>query len=94
MQPEILVFDEPTSGLDPAGRRELIQTLTDLSMTQIVITHDLPLALELCPRSVIMNGGEVVADVPTGRLLEDPDLLADNRLELPYGINRSGEGSR
>ena len=60
-------------------------------MTQLVITHDLPLALELCSRSVIMNGGRVVADVPTGDLLEDPDLLADNRLELPYGFDRSGE---
>lgn len=87
----MLVFDEPTSGLDPAGRRELILTLADLSMTQLVITHDLPLALELCSRSVIMNGGRVVADVPTGYLLEDPDLLADNRLELPYGFDRSGE---
>ncbi|MGB5732584.1 MAG: ABC transporter ATP-binding protein [Acidimicrobiia bacterium] len=91
MEPEVLVFDEPTSGLDPAGRRELILTLADLSMTQLVITHDLPLALELCSRSVIMNGGRVVADVPTGYLLEDPDLLADNRLELPDGFDRSGE---
>ena len=90
MQPEVLVFDEPTSGLDPAGRRELVLTLADLPMTQLVITHDLPLALELCPRSVIMNGGRVVADVPTADLLDHPDLLAENRLELPYGFDRSG----
>ena len=89
MEPDILVFDEPTSGLDPAGRRDVIRTLAGLPMTQLVITHDLPLALELCPRSVIMNGGRVVADVPTGDLLEDLDLLADNRLELPYGFDRS-----
>ena len=89
MEPEVLVFDEPTAGLDPAGRRELIVTLGDLPMTQLVITHDLPLALELCPRSVIMNGGRVVADVPTGDLLADRDLLAANRLELPYGFDRS-----
>lgn len=88
MEPEVLVFDEPTSGLDPAGRRELIETLAALPMTQLVITHDLPLALELCPRSVIMNGGRVVADRPTVDLLEDPDLLAANRLELPYGFDR------
>ncbi len=91
MEPEVLVFDEPTSGLDPAGRRELILTLVDLPITQLVITHDLPLALELCPRSVIMNGGRVVADRPTVDLLEDPGLLAANRLELPYGFEWSGE---
>ncbi len=91
MDPDVLVFDEPTSGLDPAGRRELIQTLSELPMTQLVITHDLPLALELCPRSLIMNGGRVVADVTTSDLLDDPELLAANRLELPYGFERSGE---
>ena len=91
MDPDVLVFDEPTSGLDPAGRRELIQTLSDLPMTQLVITHDLPLALELCPRSVIMNAGRVVADVTTSDLLGDPRLLADNRLELPYGFERSAQ---
>lgn len=89
MEPDVLVFDEPTSGLDPAGRRELIETLASLPMTQLVITHDLPMALELCRRSVIINRGTVAADVPTVELLERPDLLAANRLELPYGFGRA-----
>jgi cobalt/nickel transport system ATP-binding protein len=87
MEPDVLVFDEPSSGLDPAGRRELIGTLTDLPMTQLVITHDLPFALELCPRAVIVNEGRVVADGLTLELLRDDDLLATNRLELPYGFS-------
>lgn len=90
MNPEILVLDEPSSGLDPAGRRELIATLATLSMTQVVITHDLPLALELCPRSVIIDGGKVVAQGETRRLLGDSDLLASHRLELPFGLTVEG----
>lgn len=86
MQPELLVFDEPSSGLDPAGRRELVATLRALPMTQIIITHDLPLALELCPRSVIMNEGRVVADGSTLELLSDAETLSANRLELPFGF--------
>lgn len=86
MQPDVVVFDEPSAGLDPAGRRDLIATLSGLPMTQLVITHDLPLALELCGRSVILNGGRVVADGDTSSLLGDASLLADNRLELPYGL--------
>ncbi len=50
MEPEILVLDEPGSGLDPAGRRMLVETLAGLDVTLIVITHDLPFALEMCPR--------------------------------------------
>jgi cobalt/nickel transport system ATP-binding protein len=86
MDPDILVFDEPSSDLDGAGRRELVATLAPLDMTQLIITHDLPLALELCPRSVIMRDGRVVADGDTRELLADGDLLAANRLELPYGF--------
>lgn len=86
MEPDVLAFDEPSSGLDPAGRRELIATLTGLPLTQLIITHDLPFALELCPRAVIMSEGKVVADGPTGELLRDEALLTSNRLELPYGF--------
>lgn len=87
MQPDILVLDEPTSGLDPAGRRELISLLQGLPITQLVITHDLPLALELCDRAIIMDGGTVVADGATSTILADTDLLRAHRLELPFGFN-------
>ena len=94
MEPEVLVFDEPSSDLDGAGRRELVASLTPLPMTQIIITHDLPLALELCPRAVIMRDGRVVADGPTRDLLLDRALLEENRLELPFGFRlESSPGS-
>lgn len=87
MRPDLLVLDEPTSDLDPAGRRELVDLLMGLPQTQLVITHDLPFALELCPRSVIISGGQVVADGPTTELLADTALLRANRLELPFGLD-------
>ena len=89
MRPEIIVLDEPGSGLDPAGRRELITTLQTLDVTQLIITHDLPMVLELCPRSIIMDAGVVVADGPTSELLGDEELLAAHRLELPFGYRGS-----
>jgi cobalt/nickel transport system ATP-binding protein len=92
MEPDVLVFDEPSSDLDGAGRRELVSTLAPLPMTQIIITHDLPLALELCPRAVIMRDGRIVADGNTRSLLADGRLLAENRLELPFGFTLGAEG--
>jgi cobalt/nickel transport system ATP-binding protein len=86
MRPEILVLDEPSSNLDPAARRELAQILRSLPVTLLMVTHDLPYALELCDRSVILDEGRIVADAPTRELLADPDLLAAHRLELPYGF--------
>jgi cobalt/nickel transport system ATP-binding protein len=87
MRPEILVLDEPTSNLDPASRRELADILESLSLPTLVVTHDLPYAWQLCPRSVLLDDGVVVADRPTPELLADSELLRSHRLELPYGFD-------
>ncbi|MDB1087273.1 ABC transporter ATP-binding protein [Streptomyces sp. ACA25] len=87
MDPEILVLDEPSANLDPAARRELAAILRSLDLTVLMVTHDLPYALELCPRSVILSEGTVVADGPTRDLLADTALLHRHRLELPYGFD-------
>lgn len=81
MEPDVLVLDEPTAGLDPRGRRRLIELLAGLEVTQLVATHDLALVLELCERTVIMDGGRIVADGPTPQILADADLLAAHGLE-------------
>jgi cobalt/nickel transport system ATP-binding protein len=94
MEPEILVLDEPSSNLDPAARRELAEILTGLDVTVLMVTHDLPYAAELCPRSVILSGGVIAADGPTLDLLADEALLAAHRLELPFGFHPAALQSR
>lgn len=89
MRPDILVLDEPSSNLDPAGRRELAEIVRSLDVTILMVTHDLPYALELCPRAMVLSGGVIVADAPTRELLADTDLLAAHRLELPFGFDPS-----
>ncbi|CCH33606.1 ATPase [Saccharothrix espanaensis DSM 44229] len=84
--PEILVLDEPSANLEPVARRELAEVLLGLERTMLMVTHDLPYALQLCPRSVLVDGGVVVADGPTRELLADTGLLARHRLELPFGF--------
>jgi cobalt/nickel transport system ATP-binding protein len=87
MDPAVLVLDEPSSNLDPASRRELADILRSLEVTVLMVTHDLPYALELCPRAVILSGGVVVADGPTRDLLADQELMRSHRLELPFGFD-------
>jgi cobalt/nickel transport system ATP-binding protein len=87
MEPEILVLDEPSSNLDPASRRELAEILRCLDVTVLMVTHDLPYAFELCPRSVVLSDGVIVADGPTYDVLTDDALMAAHRLELPFGFD-------
>jgi cobalt/nickel transport system ATP-binding protein len=87
MEPEILVLDEPSSNLDPASRRELAEILTRLDVTVLMVTHDLPYALELCPRSVVLSDGVIAADGATFDVLTDDALMAAHRLELPFGFD-------
>ncbi|SES00659.1 energy-coupling factor ABC transporter ATP-binding protein [Actinokineospora terrae] len=84
--PDVLVLDEPSANLEPRARRELAEVLLGLGRTTVMVTHDLPYALQLCPRSVLVDGGVVVADGPTRDLLADGALLARHRLELPFGF--------
>jgi|TARA_B100000925_G_scaffold135913_2_gene101639 cobalt/nickel transport system ATP-binding protein len=85
-EPELLVLDEPSSNLDPASRRELIDILKNLEVSIILVTHDLPMALEICGRSIILNNGKVTADTDTYKILKDEKTMSDNRLELPFGF--------
>ena len=93
MEPEILVLDEPSSNLDPASRRELADILRSLDVTVLMVTHDLPYALELCPRSVVLSDGHVVADGSTYDVLTDAELMGAHRLELPVGFQPAPIGS-
>ena len=85
-EPELLVLDEPSSNLDPASRRELIDILKNLDVSIILVTHDLPMALEICKRSVILNNGKITANDETYKILKNEKVMADNRLELPFGF--------
>ena len=81
MEPSILALDEPSAGLDPRARRTLIRLLDKLATTMLISTHDLRLVRELCPRTVILDEGRIVADGPTAELLTDEPLLRAHGLE-------------
>ena len=85
-KPKLLVLDEPGSNLDPSSRRELIEILNNLDVSKILVTHDLPMALEICKRSIVLNDGQITRDDDTLNILRDDEFMKNNRLELPYGF--------
>ena len=85
-KPNLIVLDEPSSNLDPASRRELIEILKSLEITIILVTHDLPMALEVCERSLILNRGKIEIIDSTYNILTNEKIMKENRLELPFGF--------
>jgi cobalt/nickel transport system ATP-binding protein len=88
MQPQVLVLDEPSAQLDPRSRRQLINLLQDLVLTQLIATHDLDLALELCDRTVVLSQGRIVYDGKTEAIMSDRDFLIEHSLESPLSYSR------
>ncbi len=63
LQPEVILYDEPTTGLDPintARINNLIMSIKrQLSLTSIVVTHDMGTAFSVSDRLVMLNKGRV-----------------------------------
>ena len=63
-RPDLLLLDEPTTGLDPQARHALwdqLYRLKQAGVTQVLTTHYMDEAEQLCDRLVIMDGGRIVA---------------------------------
>ncbi|MGH9232867.1 MAG: ABC transporter ATP-binding protein [Acidimicrobiales bacterium] len=72
-RPELLLLDEPTTGLDPQARHLLWERLYRLKregVTQVLTTHYMEEAEQLCDRLVIMDGGRIVAEGSPRQLID------------------------
>ncbi len=85
--PSVLVLDEPSANLDPRGRRRFIGLIRSLPATKLIATHDLEMALELCPRTILLDHGRVVTSGPTVEVLGNPELLETHGLEMPLSLS-------
>jgi len=71
--PRLLVLDEPTTGLDPQARHAVWDRLRQLKragVTQILTTHYMEEAEQLCDRVAIVDHGRIVAEGPPRELVE------------------------
>ena len=74
--PRLVFMDEPTSGLDVSVQARLLDLLRelvqDLHLAAVIVTHDLAVARLLAHRMLVMQGGHVVEQGLTDRVLDDP----------------------
>jgi osmoprotectant transport system ATP-binding protein len=77
--PPILLMDEPFGALDAITRAELQKEFLALQLrlqkTVVFVTHDLREALFLGTRIALMEGGRLVASLPTAEFMKSQDPL-------------------
>jgi phospholipid/cholesterol/gamma-HCH transport system ATP-binding protein len=91
LDPEVMLFDEPTTGLDPitsATIGKLINSIrTQLGVTAVVVTHDIPLARRVGDRIALLVDGKLafLGDWQAAESSSDPrlaDFLAGREEEV------------
>jgi peptide/nickel transport system ATP-binding protein len=108
LEPEILIADEVTSALDVTIQAQVLglfeRLRRELSLTLILISHDLAVVRYLCEQVAVMRNGKLVEYGPTEQVLEHPqqqytrDLIAaipklrhgpnDTPVEKPSPVGR------
>ncbi|MHC4520243.1 MAG: ABC transporter ATP-binding protein, partial [Planctomycetota bacterium] len=76
LNPEVILYDEPTTGLDPI-RADIINELVlklerDLSVTSVVVTHDMRSAYKVGDRIVMLHNGRIIADGDADHIRNHP----------------------
>jgi len=77
--PSVVLMDEPSEGLAPVIVEELARAVKRLAasegLTMILVEQNTRLALDISPRTAVLDRGRIVYDGPSETLKRDPDKL-------------------
>ena len=91
--PELLLLDEPTTGLDPQARHVLwdrLYRLKQQGVTQVLTTHYMDEAEQLCDRLVVMDQAKIVAEGSPRELIAQYVQREVVELRFPDGTPPNG----
>lgn len=74
--PKLLLADEPTTALDVTIQDQILKLILrlrrDLSMSVVLVTHDLGVIAQTCDRLAVMYAGRVVESGPVAEIFDRP----------------------
>jgi ABC-type branched-subunit amino acid transport system ATPase component len=76
--PRIALLDEPFAAVHPVMRETMagfIRRRHAQGQTFVLVSHDMPIIVDLCQRAVCMNLGRVIAEGPTRAVLESTPVI-------------------
>ena len=94
MEPEVLVLDEATAMLDPAGREEVLSTVTRLNrekgITVVMITQYMEEAV-LADRVAVMARGKLIMEGTPREVFAEREMLRQHGLDAPAYVQLRDE---
>lgn len=75
---DVLIFDEPTRGVDIGAKREIYELIDQLARAGkavLVISSDLPEAIGIGDRLLVMRGGRIVSEMVSAEATEEAVML-------------------
>jgi len=85
MNPRVIALDEPFANLDYKSVLNIIAMIKELDMTRVIISQDILLALSICDRIALLDGGKIIKVALPAEIAADDETLAKTGLDYhPY----------
>jgi branched-chain amino acid transport system ATP-binding protein len=80
LRPKVLLLDEPNAGMNPIETRELLALIRrlrdELSITVVLVAHDIPLVMGLCEHLQVLNYGRLIAEGDPASVRSNPEVIS------------------
>lgn len=78
-RPKLLLLDEPAAGMNPTEKHKLVELIRqihqDYGLSIILIEHDMGVVMTLCPRLVVLDYGEIIAEGVPEEVRRNPKVI-------------------
>lgn len=95
MRPRLILWDEPTAALDPILVEEVLAIMAELAAdgktAMIVVTHEIPFALEVADRVALMEAGRIVLEGKPKEVLFETTHPLSRRFRRLYELRYAGK---
>lgn len=78
-RPKLLLLDEPAAGMSPTDAQELMDfiqhILKNFDLTVFLIEHQMKVVMGICPRIIVIDHGEMIAEGPPEVIQNDERVI-------------------